>query len=191
MSDPSPPVTSSAPAFVGRTAVVLGGMYRLRTAESPLHGPRIQLLASGAAVHDVLGAQRVLGSDWGVHADVWSVASWTDLHRDALDADRARRRGEDRIPCVTARLSGTQGPVLAVSEGKRQVLDRLGPWVEQDYATLGSDGTAWPGTCEGLPGEVRVDVGTIVVTALHRLRRLGAVDPETVVNSRVRYGWRA
>lgn len=164
------------------------GMYRLRAAESPLDGgPRIQLLASGGAVHRVLQAQRLLDSDWGVRADVWSVTSWTELRRDALAADRARLRGEDRIPYVTASLSGARGPVLAVSDLMRRVPDQIRPWVEQDYASLGPDGSGPPGTRGVLRGEVE----TVVVTALHRLRRLGAVDPETVVDSRVRYRWRA
>ena len=51
-------------------------------------GPRAQVLASGVAVPWALEAQELLRDDWGVHADVWSVTSWTELRRDGLAVDR-------------------------------------------------------------------------------------------------------
>ncbi|MGH3468825.1 MAG: pyruvate dehydrogenase (acetyl-transferring), homodimeric type, partial [Thermocrispum sp.] len=57
---------------------ILAGMHRYAPAdEGP--GPRAQILASGIAVPWALHAQQLLRDDWGVHADVWSVTSWTQL----------------------------------------------------------------------------------------------------------------
>jgi len=166
------------------------GMRRLRAPECPAGGPRIQLLGACGAIHRVLEAQRLLASDWGVHADVWSVSSWSELLRDALDADGARLRGADRTPYVTAALSGVPGPVLAVSDGMREGPDQISPWVEQDYASLGTDDLGPHSDRDAVQPSSPVDAHSIVVTALHRLRRTGAVDPETVVNARARYGRR-
>lgn len=169
---------------------VLRGIYRFKEAERQGPGPRIQLLASGTAIHWALKAQELLGSQWGVRADVWSVTSWTELRRDALEADRARLRGEERTPYVTAALSGAPGPVLAVSDWMRQVPDQISQWVEQDYSSLGTDGFGLSDTRDAVRRYFRVDAESIVVAALDRSARAGAVDPRTVVEARERYGWR-
>ncbi|MFD8028630.1 pyruvate dehydrogenase (acetyl-transferring), homodimeric type [Streptomyces sp. NPDC059717] len=169
---------------------VLRGIYRFKEAERQGPGPRIQLLASGTAIHWALKAQELLGSQWGVRADVWSVTSWTELRRDALEADRARLRGEERTPYVTAALSGAPGAVLAVSDWMRQVPDQISQWVEQDYSSLGTDGFGLSDTRDAVRRYFRVDAESIVVAALDRSARAGAVDPRTVVEARERYGWR-
>ena len=61
-------------------------------------GPKVQLLGSGVSVPWAQEAAMILGSEWGVSADVWSVTSWTELRRDGLAAARAQlpasRRGQ-------------------------------------------------------------------------------------------------
>ncbi|NEC50062.1 pyruvate dehydrogenase (acetyl-transferring), homodimeric type, partial [Actinospica acidiphila] len=167
---------------------ILRGIYRFRPAPSPGAGPRIQLLSSGTAVHWALEAQELLAREWGVRADVWSVTSWTELRRDALRADAARLRGEERVPYVTRALAGAPGPVLAVSDWMRQVPDQIGQWVEQDYASLGTDGFGLSDTREAVRRHFGVDPASIAVAALDRLARTGAVPPESVGEARARYG---
>ncbi|MGW1798298.1 pyruvate dehydrogenase (acetyl-transferring), homodimeric type [Streptomyces sp. NPDC001984] len=167
---------------------ILRGMYRFRRAESPDAGPRIQLLASGTAIHWALDAQELLESQWGVQADVWSVTSWTELRRDALSVDRARLRGEERVPYVARALSDAEGPVLAVSDWMRQVPDQISQWVEQHYSSLGTDGFGLSDTRDAARRYFRVDAESIVVAALDQLARTGAVRPETVAQARERYG---
>ncbi|MBZ9644592.1 pyruvate dehydrogenase (acetyl-transferring), homodimeric type [Streptomyces sp. PSKA30] len=168
---------------------ILRGIYRFRQAEPSSAGPRIQLLASGTAIHWALEAQELLMSQWGVQADVWSVTSWTELRRDALNADRARLRGEECVPYVTRALSGAEGPVLAVSDWMRQVPDQISQWVEQDYSSLGTDGFGLSDTRDAVRRYFRVDAESIVVAALDQLARAGAVHPATVAQARDRYGW--
>ncbi|WP_086680075.1 pyruvate dehydrogenase (acetyl-transferring), homodimeric type [Streptomyces pseudogriseolus] len=170
---------------------ILRGVYRFRPAPSPEAGPRIQLLSSGTAVHWALEAQELLAEDWGVRADVWSVTSWTELRRDALRADAARLRGEQAVPYVTRALAGAPGPVLAVSDWMRQVPDQISQWVEQDWASLGTDGFGLSDTREAVRRRFGVDPGSIAVAALDQLARAGAVPAETVAKARARYGQEA
>ncbi|MEU2110150.1 pyruvate dehydrogenase (acetyl-transferring), homodimeric type [Streptomyces sp. NPDC019507] len=163
---------------------ILRGMYPYRQAKPGGTGPRIQLLASGTAIHWALEAQDLLQTRWGVQADVWSVTSWTELRRDALGADEARLRGEPRVPYVARALSGAPGPVLAVSDWMRQVPDQISQWVEQDYSSLGTDGFGLSDTREAVRRHFRVDAESIVVAALDQLARTGAVDPEVVARAR-------
>ncbi|PPS78648.1 pyruvate dehydrogenase (acetyl-transferring), homodimeric type [Streptomyces sp. MH60] len=176
------------PPVPGIEEGIVRGIYRFRPAEAPAAGRRLQLLASGTAIHWALRAQELLASDWDVHADVWSVTSWTELRRDAMRADDARMRGEERTPFVTQALSGAPGPVLAVSDWMRQVPDQISQWVEQDYYSLGTDGFGLSDTREDVRRYFRVDAESIVVTALDRLARAGQVPPETVARARAQYG---
>ena len=41
-------------------------------------------------------AQRMLGEEWGVDADVWSVTSWNELRRDAVECEAAQPAGPGR-----------------------------------------------------------------------------------------------
>jgi len=178
------------PAGPGVEEGIVRGIYLFRQAEPAVTGRRIQLLASGTAIHWALSAQELLLSQWGVHADVWSVTSWTELRRDALDADQARLRGEERVPFVTAALADAPGPVLAVSDWMRQVPDQISQWVGHDYSSLGTDGFGLSDTRDAVRRYFRVDAESIVVAALDGLARAGAIGPETVVRARDRYGWR-
>ncbi|MGW3415666.1 pyruvate dehydrogenase (acetyl-transferring), homodimeric type [Streptomyces sp. NPDC000888] len=176
------------PSVPGIEEGIVRGIYRLRPAEPGAAGPRLQLLSSGTAVHWALRAQELLASDWGVHADVWSVTSWTELRRDAMLADDAGMRGEERTPFVSRALAGAPGPVLAVSDWMRQVPDQISQWIEQDYYSLGTDGFGLSDTREDVRRYFRVDAESIVVTALDRLARAGQLPWATVGQARERYG---
>ncbi|MEU4897007.1 pyruvate dehydrogenase (acetyl-transferring), homodimeric type [Streptomyces sp. NPDC044780] len=168
---------------------ILKGLYRFKEAEAPAaDAPRIQLLASGTAIHWVLEAQKLLADDWGVAADVWSATSWSELRRDALSCDAAQLNGEDRVPFVTRALAGAPGPVLAVSDWMRAVPDQISQWVEQDWYSLGTDGFGLSDTREAARRHFGVDAPAIVVTALSRLARQGVVRATAPKEAAKRYG---
>ncbi|MFF9041922.1 pyruvate dehydrogenase (acetyl-transferring), homodimeric type [Streptomyces sp. NPDC014892] len=181
------------PAVAGVDEGIVKGLYRFNTAEtaglSPVaNAPRVQLLGSGTAIHWALEAQKLLAEEWGVAADVWSATSWSELRRDALEADAALLRGEERVPFVRQALQGAEGPVLAVSDYMRQVPDQIAQWVEQDYSSLGADGFGLSDTREAARRHFGVDAQSIVVAVLAQLARRGEVKATAVKEARERYG---
>ncbi|MFD6993817.1 pyruvate dehydrogenase (acetyl-transferring), homodimeric type [Streptomyces sp. NPDC059943] len=168
---------------------IVKGLYRFKEGvPAKADSPRLQLLASGTAIHWVLAAQELLAAEWGVTADVWSATSWGELRRDALEADEALLRGEQRTPYVTQALDGAPGPVLAVSDWMRQVPDQISQWVEQDYSSLGTDGFGLSDTREAARRHFGVDAHSITVAALAQLARRGEVPASAVKEARERYG---
>lgn len=168
---------------------IVKGLYRFKEGvPAKADSPRLQLLASGTAIHWVLAAQELLAAEWGVTADVWSATSWGELRRDALEADEALLRGEQRTPYVTQALDGAPGPVLAVSDWMRQVPDQISQWVEQDYSSLGTDGFGLSDTREAARRHFGVDPQSITVAALAQLARRGEVPASAVKEARERYG---
>jgi pyruvate dehydrogenase E1 component len=70
---------------------ILKGIYRLRRADPAVGGPVVQLFGSGAILREALRAQQILAEQFGVSADVWSVTSYNQLRRDALNVERWNR----------------------------------------------------------------------------------------------------
>jgi len=166
---------------------ILRGMHRVSQADG--QGVPAQILASGVAVPWAIEAQRVLAEEWGVAADVWSVTSWNELRRDAIDADSAiLHAGEPREPYVTRRLrEGAGGPVVAVSDYIRQVQDQIAPYVPGRWLSLGTDGFGFSDTRAAARRFFRVDVESIVVRTLEALALDGAVDPAAPRQAAERY----
>ena len=156
---------------------ILRGMHLV--SESHGDGPHVQLLASGVGVNWALKAQELLREQWGVFADVWSVTSWNELRRDGLATDRfnfLNPDAEQRIPYVTQRLEGRQGPVVAVSDWMRAVQDQIREWVPQEFVSLGTDGWGMSDTRGALRRHFLVDGESITVQALTMLAKQGQFD---------------
>jgi pyruvate dehydrogenase E1 component len=160
---------------------LLRGIYLLK-AGSTL-GPKAQILSSGVAVPWALEAQQLLADDWNVSADVWSVTSWNELRRDGLAVDEhnfLRPTEEPKIPYVTRKLEGAEGPFIGVTDFMHAVPDQIRPFVPGDYATLGADGFGFSDTRPAARRFFTIDGPSIVVRTLQQLARRGAVDPSAV-----------
>jgi pyruvate dehydrogenase E1 component len=172
------------------SASVLRGIYRYaRFEDARTH--RAQLLTSGSAMALALEAQRLLGEDWDVACDVWSVPGWVQLHRDGLACDQHNRLhpGEElRTPVISEALRDTEGPVVAVTDYQRAVPGLIAPWVPGRFATLGTDGFGRSDTRAALRRHFRIDAENIVVAVLSELAVAGDVKWETVADAIERYG---
>jgi pyruvate dehydrogenase E1 component len=160
---------------------LLRGMYRYAPAGNGNNRPRAQLLASGVAMPWALEAQRLLAEEWGVDADVWSVTSWNELRRDAVECEQHAllHPGEEPpTPFVTSSLADEPGPIIAVSDFMRAVPDQIARWVPSDYVSLGTDGFGFADTRGAARRYFHVDAPSIVVAALEQLARRGVVKPE-------------
>src|SRR5215211_5816382 len=127
-----------------------------------------------------LRAQKILAEEWGVAADVWSVTSWNELRRDAVDVEKwnlTHPREERRVPYLTRALDGVPGPVIAVSDYMRAVQDQIAPWVGHSWCSLGTDGFGFADTRAAARRYFLVDAESIVVATLQNLARDGQCDP--------------
>jgi len=154
------------------------GMYLLREGQVA-DRPCVQLLASGIAAPWALKAQELLWHDFHVGADVWSVTSWNELRRDAMEAEAPLMEGgAAREAYVVQKLRGRPGPVIAVSDYMRAVQDQIAPWVEQDFFALGADGFGFSDTREAARRWLKIDAASMAVKALQMLARAGQISPE-------------
>jgi len=164
---------------------LLKGIYHVAVppsiqAERP---PRVQLLASGVGFPWVTDAARMLAEDWGVAADTWSVTSWNELARDAVEAEKwnlLHPSEPARVPYVTDKLKEAEGPVVAVSDYMRAVPNQIAKWVPGDFHALGADGFGFADTRPAARRYFNIDAPSVVVQALAALAERGEVKPEVV-----------
>ena len=142
------------------------------------------------ALRQALTAQEMLAADWGVSADVWSATSWTELRRDALACEswNMLHPGEpSRVPYVNSVLSGTPGPVVAVSDWIKAVPDQIARWVPGTFTSLGTDGFGFSDTRPAARRFFHVDAESITVAVLWELARSGAVDADLPAQAIAKY----
>ena len=124
-------------------------------------------------------ARRILAEEWGVRAGVWSVTSWGELRREALEAERhnfLNPSAAPRTPYVTAALAGAEGPFVATSDYDHAVPDLIRAWVPGDYRVLGADGFGFSDTRAAARRHYLIDAHSVVVKALQALADQGRVD---------------
>jgi pyruvate dehydrogenase E1 component len=170
---------------------LLRGIYRYAAAPSVEGGgPRAQILASGTGMQWALKAQQLLAQDWGVAADVWSVTSWTELRRDAVQVEGhnlLNPGGEQRTPYVQQKLADAPGPKIAVSDWMRAVPDLISRWVPGEYTSLGTDGFGLSDTRHALRRHFHVDAESITVAALRQLALRGDVPAHMPAEAAKKY----
>ena len=167
---------------------ILRGIYKLK----PGAGEAVaQLFGSGPILNEVLRAQEILAAKYGVHADVWSVPSYTELRRDALAVERWNRlhpAEKERVPYVVSALGDAKGPIIAASDYMKSVPDSLSPWLPSRLVTLGTDGFGRSDNREHLRSHFEVNAESIVGATLSRLAREGTFKPKAAQKALVELG---
>ncbi len=169
------------------------GLYRLAVHLPRAGGPSLRLLGSGAILREVMAAADLLVHDWSIGAEVWSATSFSELARDACEAERFNRlhpAGPARISHVQRCLPGPQ-PVVAATDYVRAWPLRIAPHLDAPFTALGTDGFGRSDTRAALRRFFEVDRHHIVLAALTALRRSGQVDAATCAAAIERYGLQA
>jgi pyruvate dehydrogenase E1 component len=162
----------------GSAEGILRGIYKLKPAAGEATA---QLFGSGPILNEVLRAQEILASKYGVHADVWSVTSYTELRRDALSVERWNRlhpTEKERVPYVLSALGEAKGPIIAASDYMKSVPDLLSPWLPSRLVALGTDGFGRSDNREHLRRHFEVNAESVVGATLSKLAREGKFKPK-------------
>ena len=159
---------------------ILKGMYKLKSTDSGKgQSVRPQLFGSGTILNCVLNAQTLLQEKYGIGCDVWSVTSYSELCREAMEATRWNRLHPTDSPQVSyleQTLSGINGPFIAASDNVRLVPDQIRQWVPGDYVVLGTDGFGRSDTRPVLRRHFEIDAQCTAYAALEALSRQGGFD---------------
>ena len=116
-------------------------------------------------------------------ADVWSVTSYKELRREALEVERWNMLHPTEKPreCYVQRLlAKEEGVFVAVSDYMKALPEMIQRWVPGGVYPLGTDGFGRSDTRSSLRRHFEVDAESITVATLHQLARRGALKSAVV-----------
>jgi pyruvate dehydrogenase E1 component len=156
---------------------IVRGLHRVRCTK---YGNAVaQLFGSGPILNEALRAQVILADKYSVQTDVWSVTSYNELRREALEVERWNRlhpAEPEKTPYIVKALRGTNGPIVAASDYMKAVPDQLAPWLAGRLVTLGTDGFGRSDNREHLRRHFEVNAESIAAATLSKLARCGTFD---------------
>ena len=147
---------------------------------------RATLLGSGTILRECIAAAALLEERFGIPADVFSITSFSELRRDALDCERwnmLHPAATPRVPYVHTLLGEREGPLVAATDYVRNVPDQIRSWVTREYVTLGTDGFGRSDARAQLRKHFEVDRNFIALAALKALADANRIDRKTVVDA--------
>jgi pyruvate dehydrogenase E1 component len=161
---------------------------RTRVGEATHVPPSVTLMGSGAILTEVIQAAGELAAE-GIHCDVYSVTSWSELARDGrgceqramkslraepVEAALPQAQGEslEAVPFVTQQLAASDGPIVAASDYVCAVPEAIRAFVPagRRYLTLGTDGFGRSDTRAALREFLGVDAAAIAWAAKYALK---------------------
>ncbi|MFM1885000.1 MAG: hypothetical protein RL026_157 [Pseudomonadota bacterium] len=168
---------------------ILKGAYLLR--QGGKGKLRATLLGSGTILREVLAAAEMLEQDYKVAADVFSVTSFSELRREALDAERHNLLNPSaaaRVPFVQQLFAGRGEPIIAATDNMRLVPDQVRQWIDSRYVTLGTDGFGRSDGRAALRDHFEVDRRYVVLATLKALVDEGTLDRKLLAEAVARLG---
>jgi pyruvate dehydrogenase E1 component len=161
---------------------IVKGMYKLKSSELKNPKFRAQLFGSGTILNEVIKAQEIL-EDYKVSADVWSVTSYKELRRDALDIERwnlLHPSEEQKVSYITKMLRDEEGVFVASSDYVKALPDSISKWIPRPLISLGTDGFGRSESRKALRDFFEVDARHIVLATLYALMKDGKIKSSIV-----------
>jgi pyruvate dehydrogenase E1 component len=162
---------------------ILKGMYKFKPSGKKRAKLKAHLFGSGAIVNQTLAAQELLEEKFGVAADVWSVTSFKELHRDGNAVERWNRLhpGEQpRETYIDQCLKEEKGVFVIASDYVKALPDSIARWFPRLPVSLGTDGYGRSESREALRDFFEIDARFIAIGALSALARDGQLEWKVV-----------
>ncbi len=162
---------------------ILRGFYKFKPGPRGKKMIKAHLFGSGSLIMEALRAQTILAERYHVSADVWSVTSYKELRREALEVDRWNRlhpKENPRISYIESVLEKEKGPFIAVSDYMKLVPEQINPWVPGGLIALGTDGFGRSDSRPALRRFFEVDAECITLATLDALSRQNKIEKKTV-----------
>ena len=165
---------------------ILRGLYKYKPAGGKKGAPRVNLLGSGTILNEVIKAQEMLQSKYGVAADVWSVTSYKELYEDALETERWNRLHPDdeaKRSYLQECFEGHEGVFVAASDYVKALPGAIAKWVPGRMVPLGTDGFGRSDGRSALRDYFEVDSRFITLAALSGLAEEGKIKRDKVAKA--------
>ena len=152
---------------------ILKGMYLFKE-YNKYKKTKIQLLGSGAILREMIKAAEILQNEYHIDSNLWSVTSYNELRKEAIEVERYNLLNPDKRPKKTyieECLSSTEGPIVAASDYMRLNSDQIRPFTNKSFYSFGTDGYGRSDTRKNLRKFFEVDKEHLVTYSLSVLAK--------------------
>lgn len=167
---------------------IIAGMYLFAKADAPQRA-HVQLLGSGTILREVIAARELLLA-FDITADIWSVTSFNELRKDALEVERTNHFHPLEAPkqsFVQRKLDGMTGPIIAATDYMKLLSAQVAPFIARRFVCLGTDGFGRSDTREALRQHFEVDRHYIAYAAIKALVDDGVLKPQVAQQALVKF----
>jgi pyruvate dehydrogenase E1 component len=161
---------------------ILKGIYKFAGSGAKQKKNRVELFGSGAILNETIKARAILDK-YGIAANVWSVTSYKELHRNGEATDRwnmLHPESKPKVGYLSQCLAGATGPVIAASDYVKALPESVSRWCPRPFVALGTDGFGRSEGRAALRDFFEVDARFIALAALHVLAREGKIKAQVV-----------
>ena len=152
---------------------ILKGMYLFKELNK-YKKTKIQLLGSGTILREIIAAAEILQKDYQIDSNVWSVTSFNELRKEALEVERYNLLNPDKKPkknYIEKCMSTTEGPIVCASDYIRLNSDQIRPFTRKSFYSFGTDGYGRSDTRKNLRKFFEIDKEHIVTYSLSVLAK--------------------
>ena len=163
---------------------IIDGIYSFST--SKVKGPKVQLMGSGVILREVIAAANMLEKDFNIAADVYSVTSFTELRRNALDVERWNRINPDkkeRNAIIQNIIQDRESPIIASTDYMKSYPEQIARFLTNPFIALGTDGYGRSDSREALRSFFEVDRYHVVIAALKSLVDSKQIDKTVLISA--------
>jgi len=160
---------------------IIKGMYRY--SKSKLKSKKkAHLMGSGSIMTQVIEAKEMLET-MDISTDIWSVTSYTELQRDALNIERehllstSTKKKENYLEKLLAKETGV---FVSTSDYMKSMGIGISKWIKQPYTVLGTDGYGLSESREDLRDHFEISPKYIALAALQLLHDQGSVSTNEI-----------
>ncbi len=167
---------------------IIKGMHCIHQA-SEQKKAHVQLLGSGAILHESIRAQELL-QEFDVSSDVWSVTSYNELFREAEDVDRWNRlhrfeaqKTSHLQKCIEEKADA----IVAASDYVQALPSTLARWMPPSFVVLGTDGFGRSDGRKALRNFFEVSAEHIAFGALSELARQEKISKDVFLQAQKKW----
>ncbi len=146
----------------------------------------IHLLASGVMLQQALRAAELL-QQFDLVANIWSVTSYSELYRDAINCERTNRLHPDhveKIPYLQQIFTESKDIFVASSDYLKALPNSIRPWIPGKMTVLGTDGYGLSESRQSLRDFFEVSAEHIAYAALENLYQQGDLSNKKLLDAR-------
>lgn len=162
---------------------ILKGMYKFQESKKKNAKAKAHLMGSGTILNEVRKAADILEKQFNIAADIWSVTSYKELHRDIMDTERYNRMNptkKEKEPFVKEITKNEKGIFIAASDYVQILADSISRYLPGQFASLGTFGFGRSEGRASLRDFFEVDAKHIAYAALHTLVQDGKLKVDVL-----------